>query len=162
PGGPVDVVVLECEQLGGSKPGRGGEHDHRPEGRPEPIGKRPDLFPGLERSLLPAAPAGFGTRLAGFSSISFQATPRFRTFRRACVASKRCPSGTVSRHAQIRSGESSARRTSPSAAVAFPSSQRSFAIATRSPWCPSRYSSTHSPSISVSARPPGKSRASLF
>ena len=77
---------------------------------------------------------GFGTpRLAGFSSISFQATARFSTCRSACVASKRCPSGTVSRHAQTCSGESSARRTSPSSAVAFPSSQRSFATVTRSP-----------------------------
>jgi hypothetical protein len=36
---------------------------------------------------------GFGTpRLAGLSSISFHATPRFSTCRSACVASKRCPS----------------------------------------------------------------------
>jgi hypothetical protein len=38
-------------------------------------------------------------RLAGFESISPQSTARFRTCRSACVASKRCPSGIVSRHA---------------------------------------------------------------
>jgi hypothetical protein len=52
----VDVAVFEGEQLRWSKPGRG--RDHRPEGRPEPLGERPDLLPGLERSLLAAAPAG--------------------------------------------------------------------------------------------------------
>jgi hypothetical protein len=56
-GGTIDVAVLEREQLGGSKPGRGREHDHRPEHRPEVIGERPDLRPGIERPLLPAAPA---------------------------------------------------------------------------------------------------------
>src|SRR5262249_7192066 len=48
---------------------------------------------------------GFGTpRVAGFSSISFHATARFSTCRSAWVASKRCPSETVSRHARTRSG----------------------------------------------------------
>jgi hypothetical protein len=72
-------------------------------------------------------------RLAGFSSISFQATARFSTCRMACVASNRCPSGIVSRHAKTCCGESSARSTPPSAAVAFRSSQRSFATVTGSP-----------------------------
>jgi hypothetical protein len=56
-GGTIDVTVFEREQLGGSKPGRGREHDHRPEARSEPLGERPDLRPGIERPLLPAAPA---------------------------------------------------------------------------------------------------------
>jgi len=38
-------------------------------------------------------------RLAGLDSISPQSTARFKTWRRAWVASKRCPSGIVSRHA---------------------------------------------------------------
>src|SRR5205823_10147291 len=52
------AVPFEREQLRWSKPGRGREHDHRPEERPEPLGDRPDLRPGLERPLLAAAPAG--------------------------------------------------------------------------------------------------------
>jgi hypothetical protein len=44
----------------------------------------------------------------------------------------------------------------------FPSSQRSFAIVTRSPWCAPKYSSTYSASVSVSARLPGMSRANLL
>jgi hypothetical protein len=42
----------------------------------------------------------FGTpRFAGLKSSTPQATARLRTCRSACVASKRCPSGTVRRHA---------------------------------------------------------------
>jgi hypothetical protein len=133
-GGTIHVALLEREQLRGSKPGRGREHDHRPEGRPEPLGDRPELRPGIDGRCSRQRRAGFGTpRLAGLSSISFHATARFSTCRSASVASKRCPSGTVSRHAQTCSGESSVRRTSPSSAVAFPGSQRSFATVTRSP-----------------------------
>src|SRR5207247_9263046 len=50
-GGTIDVALLEREQLRGSKPSRGREHDHRPE-HPEPLGDRPDLRPGIERPLL--------------------------------------------------------------------------------------------------------------
>ena len=100
-GGSIDVALFEREQL------RGGEAGSRPRARPS------------------------GTPcLAGLSSISFQATARFSTCRSAWVASKRCPSGTVGRHAQTCSGESSARRTSPRPAVAFPSTQLSFATVT--------------------------------
>jgi hypothetical protein len=56
-GGTIHVALFEREQLRGSKPGRGREHDHRPEHRPEPLGERPNLRPGNERPLLPAAPA---------------------------------------------------------------------------------------------------------
>jgi hypothetical protein len=56
-GGTVHVALFEREQLRGSKPGRGREHDHRPEARPEPLGDRPDLRPRIERPLLPAAAA---------------------------------------------------------------------------------------------------------
>jgi hypothetical protein len=56
-GGTIDVALFECEQLRGSKAGRGREHDHRPEHRPQPLGHRADLRPRTERSLLPAAPA---------------------------------------------------------------------------------------------------------
>src|SRR5439155_11658968 len=57
-------------------------------------------------------------------------TARLRTCRSACVTSKRCPSGTLSRHAYTSLGDRSARRFSPSSAVALPSSQRSLAIVT--------------------------------
>ena len=57
-GGTIHVALLEREQLRGSKPSSGREHDHRPERRPEPLGDRPDLCPGIERPLLPAAPTG--------------------------------------------------------------------------------------------------------
>src|SRR5439155_10079964 len=57
-GGTIHVILLEREQLRGSKPGRGRKHDHRPEGRPEPLGDRPNLRPRIERALLPAAPGG--------------------------------------------------------------------------------------------------------
>ncbi len=33
-GGTIDVTVLQGKQLGGSKPGCGREHDHRPEAGP--------------------------------------------------------------------------------------------------------------------------------
>jgi hypothetical protein len=56
-GGAIYVAMLEREQLRGSESGRGREHDHRPERRPELLGDRADLRPGIERALLPAAPA---------------------------------------------------------------------------------------------------------
>jgi hypothetical protein len=63
--------------------------------------------------------SGLGTNLAGFSSISFQRTPAFKTCRNATIASCRCPSGSRFAQAPISSGSSSRRRTSPKAAVAF-------------------------------------------
>lgn len=54
----VDVALFEREQLGGSKPRRGGEQNHRPMGGPELLCERPDLLPGVERPLLPAGPSG--------------------------------------------------------------------------------------------------------
>src|SRR6266516_7975107 len=59
----------------------------------------------------------------------------------------------VSRHAYTCSGRTSANLTSPSTAVSFPSSQRSFAIVTGSAWCISRYSSTSSASVIDAPRP---------
>jgi hypothetical protein len=56
-GGTIHVALFERKQLRGSKPDRGCEHDHRPERRPEPLGDRPKLRPGIERPLLPTAPA---------------------------------------------------------------------------------------------------------
>jgi hypothetical protein len=56
-GGAINVALLEREQLRGSKSGRGREHDHRSERRPELLGHRPDLGPGIERPLLPARAA---------------------------------------------------------------------------------------------------------
>jgi hypothetical protein len=57
-GGTIHVPAFEREQLRGPEPGRGREHDHGPEARPEPLGDRADLCPGLEWPLLPAAPRG--------------------------------------------------------------------------------------------------------
>ena len=61
----VDVALFEREQLGGSKPRRGSEQNHRPMGRPELLCERPDLLPGVERPLLPAAPSGIRHALGG-------------------------------------------------------------------------------------------------
>src|SRR3954463_3679675 len=47
-GGTIDVALLEREQLGGPESGRGRETDHRPEHRPQPLGHRADLLPGIE------------------------------------------------------------------------------------------------------------------
>jgi hypothetical protein len=101
-------------------------------------------------------------RFAGLTSISCQATARLSTCRSACVASKRCPSGTLNRHAYTSRGDRSASRFSPSFAVALPSSQRSFAIVTGAAWCIARYSSTNSASVIVARPPPGPSRSSTL
>jgi hypothetical protein len=52
----VDVALLEREQLRRSKPGRGGEHDHRPIDGSEPLCNDVDLLPRLERALLLVPP----------------------------------------------------------------------------------------------------------
>jgi hypothetical protein len=59
----------------------------------------------------------------------------------------------MSRRSHACSSERAARRTSRSAAVAFPSSQFGLAIVTGSAWCTSRYSATSSASVSVAALP---------
>src|SRR6266699_3170410 len=51
-GGAIEIALLERKQLRGSKPGRGGEDNHRPVDRTEPLGNRLDLLPRLERPLL--------------------------------------------------------------------------------------------------------------
>jgi hypothetical protein len=56
-GSTIDVAVFEREQLGGSKPSRSGEQNHRPMGPPEVLCERPDLLPGVERALFAAAPS---------------------------------------------------------------------------------------------------------
>ena len=75
-GGTIDVALFEREQHRGPKPGRGREHDHRPERRPEPLGDRADLRPGIERPLLPAAPAGI--RHAALGRVLVDQLPRNR------------------------------------------------------------------------------------
>jgi hypothetical protein len=76
---------------------------------------------------------GLGTRFAGLSLSHSHSTARRMTCRGACVASKRCPSGTVDRQTYMSLAERSASLTWPSTNVAFPSSQRSLAIVTGSP-----------------------------
>lgn len=49
--GSIDVALFEREQLRGVKRGRGREHDHRTEARPELLGERANLRPGIERPL---------------------------------------------------------------------------------------------------------------
>ncbi|TML07442.1 MAG: hypothetical protein E6G38_08905 [Actinobacteria bacterium] len=48
----VDVALFERDPLGGTKPGCGGEENHRPVPRPKPGGDCFQLCPGLERVLL--------------------------------------------------------------------------------------------------------------
>jgi hypothetical protein len=49
---PVDIALLEPEQLRRPQPSRGSEDHHRPVHRPEPRGHRFNLPPRLERPLL--------------------------------------------------------------------------------------------------------------
>jgi hypothetical protein len=105
--GSIDVALFEREQLRGVKRGRGREHDHRTEARPELLGERANLRPGIERPL--------------------------------------------------RRELGKAHLTRP--AVAFPSSQRSFATVTSFRL---QDSSTHSPSVRFAGRPSGRTRPSLI
>jgi len=146
----IDVARLESEELRWPQSGRGGEDDNRPVHRTEPCGDRFNLLPRIERELLLARRGVFRMpHFAGLESSRPQSTARFRTCRSAWVASKRWPSGIVSRHAYTSFGDSAASRVSPSVAVALASSQRSLAIVTASAWCSSRYSSTNSASVIV-------------
>jgi hypothetical protein len=125
---------LSANMLRRAKSGRGREHDHRSERRREPLGQRPDLRPGIERPLLPAPPSGIGHPAPGRVVVDQLPGDRPAQYLPERLGRlEAMPSGTISRHAHTCSGESSARRTPPSSGVAFPSSQRSFVIVTRSP-----------------------------
>jgi hypothetical protein len=101
--------------------------DHRPVHPPELRSHRFDLPPPLERPLLLRPPRR--VRDAARGRVVVEQSPGDRAVencRSACVASKRCPSGTLNRHAYTSRGDRSASRFSPSPAVALPLGAATF------------------------------------
>lgn len=158
----IDVAVFEREQLRGSKPGRGRKHDHRPEGRPEPLGDRPDLLPGLERSLLPAAPAGIGHTLRGVvvdqlpGDRSVQHLPQgLRRFEPMSFGNREPPREDLLRRELRKTYFAQRGGRLP---------EQPAELRDRDAFTLMRVQVLSDPfaSVRVPARPPGKSRASLF